>query len=189
MKKSFVTKKTSLLPDTEKKLNKQISLEGFSSQYYLAFASWAEREGYENAARFLYSHSDEERMHMMKIFNYVNKSGGYALAPEITGIEHEFESLREVFESILAHEITVTKSINDLVDFAFKVKDYATFQFLQWYVAEQREEEELFRRVLEVFEIIGEEGQGLWMIDQEIGKLMNGGNAAPTIEGLPPTGI
>ena len=186
--KSIVTSQTSLLKETEERLNEQIKLEGVSSQSYLAFASWCEKEGYENAARFLYKHSDEERMHMMKIFEYVNKSGGYALAPEITNIKYDFHSLREVFESILDREIEVTGAINDLVDFCFKVKDFATFQFLQWYVAEQREEEDLFRRVMEVFNIIGEEGQGLWMIDQEIGKL-NTELSSPTIEGLPQTEI
>ena len=72
---------------------------------------------------------------------------------------------------ILEHEIEVTKSINTIVDHCFNVKDFATFSFMQWYVTEQREEETLARRALEIFEIIGEEGIGLWTIDQELGKL------------------
>ena len=108
---------------------------------------------------------------MLKLFGYINDGGGHALQPEITGIKHEFKSLREVFELILDHEIEVTKSINDLVDQCFKVKDFTTFQFLQWFVNEQREEETLARRAVELFDIIGEEGIGLWTIDQEIGKL------------------
>ncbi|MDW7691596.1 ferritin [Flammeovirgaceae bacterium SG7u.111] len=181
--KPIVTTKTSLLAEVEAKLNEQIKLEGVSSQYYLASASWCDINGYQNAADFLFKHADEERMHMMKIFRYVNASGGHALAPEITDIKSHYASLREVFEEVLSHEIKVTHSINDLVDFSFQEKDYATFQFLQWFVSEQREEEELARRILEIFDIIGEEGQGLWMIDQEIGKLGSGdegvGSAAP----------
>ena len=177
-----ITKKTSLISEVEEKLNAQVKMEGVSSQFYLAAASWCEREGYEKAANFLYGHSEEERMHMLKLIKYINVSGGYALAPEIVGLKYEFGTLRQVFEEVLEHEIKVTNSINDLVDFSFKVKDYASFQFLQWYVAEQREEEELARRVIEIFDIIGEEGQGLWFIDQEIGKLGegdSGGEEAP----------
>ncbi|MCB0506193.1 MAG: ferritin, partial [Cyclobacteriaceae bacterium] len=72
---------------------------------------------------------------------------------------------------VLEHEIRVTQSINEIVDHCFTIKDFATFQFLQWYVTEQREEETLARRALELFDIIGEDGVGLWTIDQELGKL------------------
>lgn len=169
--KEIVTLKRSLLHDTEQLLNQQIEMEGKSSAYYLSMASWCQMMGYENAAKYLYTHADEERMHMMKIFHYINEAGGHAIQPEITGIRHHFNSLREVFELILEHEIKVTKSINAIVDHAFSAKDFATFSFMQWYVTEQREEETLARRALELFDIIGEAGIGLWTIDQELGKL------------------
>lgn len=169
--KEIVTLKRSLLVDTEKLLNKQVEMEGKSSAYYLSMASWCDMMGYANAAKYLYTHADEERMHMMKIFHYINEAGGHAFQPEITDIRHQFNSLREVFELILEHEIKVTKSINTIVDHAFMAKDFATFSFMQWFVTEQREEETMSRRALELFDIIGEEGVGLWTIDQELGKL------------------
>jgi len=169
--REIVTLKRSLLQDTEKLLNEQIAMEGKSSAYYLSMASWCHMMGYANGAQYLYTHADEERMHMMKIFRYVNEAGGHSIQPEITDIRHQFNSLREVFELILEHEIKVTKSINNIVDHAFTAKDFATFSFMQWYVTEQREEETMSRRALELFDIIGEEGIGLWTIDQELGKL------------------
>ncbi|MCC5935898.1 MAG: ferritin [Lunatimonas sp.] len=169
--KEIVTLKRSLLVDTEKKLNKQVEMEGRSSAYYLSMASWCEMMGFANSAKFLYDHADEERQHMLKLFKYINDAGGHAIQPEITGIRHNFNSLREIFELILEHEIEVTKSINTIVDHCFMVKDFATFSFMQWYVTEQREEETVARRALELFDIIGEEGIGLWTIDQELGKL------------------
>jgi ferritin len=169
--KEIVTLQRSLLIDTEKLLNKQVEMEGKSSAYYLSMASWCDMMGYAYAAKYLYTHSDEERMHMMKIFHYINEAGGHAMQPEITDIRHHFNSLREVFELILEHEIKVTKSINTIVDHAFMAKDFATFSFMQWFVTEQREEETMSRRALELFDIIGEEGVGLWTIDQELGKL------------------
>lgn len=167
----IVTLKRSLLSDTEKQLNQQIEMEAQSSAYYLSMASWCDMMGFANAARYLYQHADEERQHMLKLFHYINEAGGHALQPEITNIRHRFNSLREVFELALEQEIQVTKSINNIVDHCFQMKDFATFNFLQWFVVEQREEETLARRALEYFDIIGEEGIGLWTIDQELGKL------------------
>jgi ferritin len=169
--KEIVTLKRSLLHDTEKHLNKQIEMEGKSSAYYLSMASWCDMMGYANAARHLYAHSEEERQHMLKLFHYINEAGGHAIQPTIEGMQHHFNSLRDVFELILEHEIQVTKSINKIVDHCFDVKDFATFSFMQWYVTEQREEETLARRAVELFELIGEAGVGLWTIDQELGKL------------------
>jgi len=171
MSKKIITPTRSLSAETEALLNKQIMMEGKSSASYLSMASWCESQGYDTSAGFLYKHSEEERLHMLKLFQYINGAGGHALQPEISGIKHAFKSLRDVFEDVLNHELAVTESINNLVDHTFKSKDYATFNFLQWFVSEQREEEILARRAVELFDLIGEEGIGLWMIDQEIGKL------------------
>ncbi len=171
MKEQFITPKRSLTKETEQLLNNQIMMEGKSSAAYLSMASWCETKGYDTSAQFLYKHSEEERMHMLKLFHYVNAAGGHAIQPQTSEMKHAFKGLREVFDQVLSHELEVTKSINNIVDHCFQTKDFATFNFLQWYVQEQREEETLARRAVEIFDIIGEEGVGLWMIDQEIGKL------------------
>ena len=183
MSKQFVTPRRSLTEETEALLNEQIMMEGKSSAYYLSMASWCDTQGYMKSAQFLYTHSTEERDHMLRLFDYVNNAGGHALQPEITGIRHTFKSLREVFELILKHEIDVTLSINRIVDHCFQSKDFATFNFLQWFVTEQREEETLARRALELFDIIGEDGVGLWTIDQEIGKLEGGEGGGDIVSG------
>lgn len=169
--KDFITPKRSVTEETEKMFNDQIGMEAQASAYYLSMASWCETMGYANSANFLYNHSEEERQHMLKLFRYINDAGGRALQPETTMIKHEFSSLREVFEIILEHEIRVTKSINNIADHCLTSKDFASFNFIQWFVAEQREEEMMSRRCLELFDIIGEDGVGLYTIDQEIGKL------------------
>jgi len=171
MKQHNLTPARSISTETENLLNQQIVKEGKSSAAYLSMASWCQTKGFDTSATFLYKHSEEERMHMLKLIHYVNEAGGHAIQPEITGIKHTFTSLREVFEDVLLHELEVTRSINGLVDHCFTNKDFATFNFLQWYVMEQREEEILARRAVDLFTLIGVEGVGLWMIDQEIGKL------------------
>ena len=155
----------------EQALNAQITLEGQSSHAYLAMAVWAETNGFDGTAAFLYTHAEEERQHMLKLMRFVNERGGTALVPALSVTQTTFNGLEQIFEMILEHETRVTASINDVVDTCLSLKDYTTHNFMQWYVSEQREEEMLSRRALELFDIIGEEGIGLWTIDQEIGKL------------------
>jgi ferritin len=152
-------------------LNKQIETEANASHVYLAMASWVEVSGYEGAAAFLYGHSDEERMHMLKLLRYVNERGGHGVVPEIKAPREKFKSLGEIFEDLLQHEIKVSAEINKIVDAALSEKDYATHNFLQWYVQEQMEEERLARTVLDKFRLIGGDKGGLYMLDRELASL------------------
>lgn len=152
-------------------LNNQIAQEGYASSYYLSMASWCDHEGLQGAASFLYKHADQEKEHMMKLFRYVNDAGGHAIAPAVKEPPHTYKNISNVFELILQHEQAVTKAINTLVEQCLNEKDFSTFNFLQWYVAEQHEEERLFKSILDMIKIAGLEGRGLFLIDKEIGKL------------------
>jgi ferritin len=166
--KDLVRQRTSLSEEIEKILNDQIRQEAKASALYLAMASWCDQHGFANSCDFFYKQSDEEREHMLKFFKYVNDVGGKAISPEVTDIQQNFNSLRSVFEQGLEQEIANTQSINRIVDQCYKAKDYTTVSFLQWFLKEQIEEEFVFRRALELFEVIGEEGVGLYMIDKKI---------------------
>ncbi|MCD4737273.1 MAG: ferritin [Bacteroidales bacterium] len=152
----------------EEALIEQIKLEEQSSRIYMAMASWCETNGYPGAAQFLYVHSDEERMHMIKLIGYLNDKGGYTILKQLDMPESSFNTLQEVFEAILRHEEFVSGSINNLFDIAFQEKDYMTSQFLQWYIEEQIEEESLFRGILDKFKLAGNERGGLFHIDKEL---------------------
>lgn len=134
-------------------------------------SSWAQAQGLDGAARFLAAHSAEELQHMQKLFGYVNQTGAQALVSEINAPDNQFKDIREVFEKTYKHEQFITGKINELVALTMEEKDYASFNFLQWYVAEQHEEEALFKGILDKMDIIGLEGRGLFMIDREIGAL------------------
>lgn len=69
------------------------------------------------------------------------------------------------------HEQSITKSINDLVEHMLGNKDYSTFNFLQWYVSEQHEEEALFRGIVDKIKLISDNGNGLYLADQYIKNL------------------
>ncbi len=161
-----------LKPEILNKLNEQINLEHYSSNLYLAMSSWCQAKGYEGAAKFLAEHSKEELDHMHKLFKYVNETGSQAIIGAVSAPENEFTSIQEVFELTYKHEQFITNKINDLVDLTLNQKDFASFNFLQWYVSEQHEEEALFKGILDKMDIIGLEGRGLHLVDKEIGKLV-----------------
>jgi len=128
----------------------------------------------------LRQHSDEEMGHMHRLFQYVNASGRMALIGEIKQPRQDYKDIADVFEATNTHEQQITKSINGLASAAFSEGDFSTFNFLQWYVAEQHEEEVLFKHILDRIHLIGTEGTGLFMIDQELGKMAeNASDATP----------
>jgi len=152
----------------EEALNDQIKKEASSSQYYLAMASWAETNGLNGTASFMYTHSDEERDHMLKLVKFVNERGGKAVIPKLQAPPKDFKNLKNVFESLLEHEIGVTESINNLVDLCLQEKDYTTHNFVQWYVSEQLEEEALARTILDKLNLIGSDSGGMYMFDRDM---------------------
>jgi ferritin len=152
----------------EEVLNEQIKKESSSSQFYLAMASWAETNGLGGTAKFLYQHSDEERFHMLKLVKFINERGGTALIPSIEQPPVKYESILNVFELLLEHELGVTESINNVVDMCLKEKDYTTYNFMQWYVSEQLEEEALARTILDKLRMIGSDKGGLYLFDRDL---------------------
>ena len=155
-------------------LNEQIKIEGQSSNIYLAMASWAEiQPGLEGVTEFLYGHADEERMHMLKLIHFVNERGGFAEIPAFSKPSLTYPSVHHAFKELLAHEVHVSETINDLVDLALQEKDYATHNFLQWYVSEQIEEERLARTCNDKLEMIGDDKSGLYLFDRDILGLAN----------------
>ncbi|WP_147677745.1 ferritin [Algibacter pacificus] len=155
----------------ENALNNQIKIEAESSQIYLAMACWAEVKGLEGVASFMYAQSDEEREHMLKLVKFVNERGGHAKISELAAPNVTFTSFKEMFEMLFEHEVFVSSSINELVHISLEEKDYATHNFLQWYVAEQIEEEAVARTILDKINLIGDDKGGLYLFDRDIQNL------------------
>jgi ferritin len=132
-------------------------------------ASWSEiQPGLDGVAEFFFMQSEEERQHMLKLMRFINERGGFAVVPLLEQPIVTFKSLKSLFENFLKHEIEVSNSINELVDQALKEKDYATHNFLQWYVSEQIEEEKTARILNDKLELIGEDKSGLYLFDRDI---------------------
>lgn len=155
----------------EEALNNQIQIEAASSQFYLAMASWAETQGFNGTSNFLYQHSDEERVHMLKLVKFVNERGGKAIIPALDQPQGSFSDLGEIFENLLNHEMMVTQEINKVVDICLTEKDYTTHNFMQWYVSEQIEEEALARTIMDKLKMIGADKGGLYLFDRDLGNM------------------
>jgi len=146
--------------------NRQIEREGYSSNLYIAMASWAETNGFSGVGAWLYSQADEERLHMLKFIKYINERGGKAVVPALKKPVAEYKSVEDVFREVLKHEEFVTDSINEIVGLTLEEKDFNTHNFLQWFVMEQVEEEASARAILDKIRLVG--NNNMYQFDKDI---------------------
>ncbi|PJA97915.1 MAG: ferritin [Ignavibacteriales bacterium CG_4_9_14_3_um_filter_30_11] len=154
----------------EKMLNKQLNDELYSSYYYLAMSAYFENNAFEGFAKWMRMQSDEERVHAMKIYDFIHQVGGKVKLTTIKTPQTEWANPIAVFKDTYKHECEVTKSINTIVDTALNIKDHATNNFMQWFISEQVEEEATTQRLLDQLKFIGADKKGLFMLDREIGQ-------------------
>ena len=150
-------------------LNTHLNRELYSSLLYLSMSSAAGKLGLKGAANWFMVQHQEEMAHFMKFYAYINSQGEQALLSTQPEPAATFCSLLDMLEQTLKHEQYITASINELVDLSLIEKDHATHIFLQWFVTEQIEEEENDRDLIAKLRLIGDNGQGLLMLDAEMG--------------------
>ncbi|HHU98928.1 MAG TPA: ferritin [Bacteroidales bacterium] len=146
--------------------NRQIEREGYSSNLYLAMASWAETKGMSGIAEWLYAQAEEERAHMLKFFRYVNERNGTAIVPEFKKPPVKYKGIPELFDEVLKHEKFISASINEVLEAAIADKDYATVNWIQWFVDEQVEEESSAQMIIDKIKLAGE--HGIYFLDRDI---------------------
>ncbi len=150
------------------KLNDQMNYEFFSSQVYLAMASYCSSEGYDGFANFFIVQAEEEKFHAMKIFNYINRRGKRAIISGMENPVNDYASLLDAFEHAYAHEQSVTKRIYELSDIAFNEREHATMNFLKWFIDEQVEEESMFDSIIQKLRRIDNDSNAFYMLDAEL---------------------
>ena len=156
--------------EIEEAINKQINEEMYSAYLYLSMAAYFEHIGLKGFANWMYVQHKEERDHAMKFYRYLIERGGKVKLYAIKEPPQEWNSPLHAFEETLKHERHITECINKLVDLAEKKKDRATFNLLQWYVDEQVEEEANDEEIIQMLKMVGDKGNGLFMIDRELAK-------------------
>lgn len=152
----------------EDAINAQVNAEFWSAYLYLSMAVNFEAQGRNGIANWFKVQFQEEQAHAQIFMNYINARGGRVILKPIDAVETEWATPLDAFKATLAHEQKVTSLINNLYAIAESEKDYATREMLNWFVSEQVEEEENAQELIDKFSLIGDNGMGLYMLDQEL---------------------
>jgi len=166
----------------EEALNEQINAELYSEYLYLSMAAYYEDEGLPGFASWMRAQADEERAHAMRIYDFVVERDGRVRLDSIESPPGEWAGPADAFEAAYEHEVEITGMIDDLVALTREENDNAAENMLQWFVAEQVEEEATAQDVLDKLELAGDDGPGLLMLDQELGQRGGGSDAASAPE-------
>ena len=154
----------------EEALNEQINAEFWSAYLYLSMSLHFENEGRKGMANWFRIQFQEEQAHALALIEYVNARDGKVILKPIAEVPSSWDSPKAAFEATLEHEKKVTASINNLYAMAEEAKDFATRQKLNTFIAEQVEEEESVRQIIDDLTLIGNDGTGLLQIDRELGS-------------------
>ena len=157
-----------LSPKLEKALNEQINAEMFSAYLYLAMVAYFQDKNLSGFANWMTVQNQEETFHAMKFFKYVAERGGRVTLDAIEKPQFEWESPLAAMEAAQKHEAYISGRINTLMDLAIKEKDHATANFLNWFVAEQVEEEDSVNEVVQKLRMVGTGGRGVFMMDRDM---------------------
>lgn len=162
-----------LSPQMEAALNDQMTKEAHAAQIYLSYASWIQSQGYNGIANFLFRHAEEERNHMMKFLEYILERGGRVKIAAIPEPGDDPKNVQDCFEKVFQQEVANTEAIYKIVKMSFDTNDWATWNFMQWFVKEQVEEETLALNLLDKIKIAGGENapsDALYTLDRDMEK-------------------
>lgn len=154
----------------ESALNKQLNAEFYSSYLYLSMSAYFESINIKGFANWMRIQTQEELVHAMKFYDYINESGGRVTLTAVEAPPTEWDSPLAAFEHVYKHEQKVTDLINELVNLSISEKDHASNNFLQWFVAEQVEEESSADAIVQKLKLVSDERGRLFMLDQELGQ-------------------
>ena len=158
-----------MLNDTmQKALNEQINAEIYSAYLYYAMSAHSEANDLPGFANWFKVQAQEELFHASKFFDYICDRGGRVQLDQIKAPRVEWDSPLAAFSDAHKHEQEVTRRISDLVTLAQEERDRSTDSFLQWFVAEQIEEEATVSQIVGQLKIVGANGPGLFMVDQQL---------------------
>jgi ferritin len=157
----------------EEALSRQMNVELYQSHTYLSYGIWANDKGYGGISNFLFRHSQEEREHAIKFMQYILNRGGKPTVLALAEAPQDPGNMTDCFNKVFQHEVENTEKIYNLVDMAMAEKDWATWNFLQWFVKEQIEEETLAMDLIDKLKIAGGDrasDESLFTLDKVLGE-------------------
>jgi len=156
--------------EMERALNAQVNAEMYSAYLYLSMSAYFQSKSLGGFASWMRVQAQEEMVHAMKLYDFINERGGRVILELIEAPPTEWDSPLATMEAVYEHEQKVTGLINELVELALEKHDHATNIFLQWFVSEQVEEEDSANDVVEKIKLMGDARGGLFMLDRELGQ-------------------
>jgi ferritin len=159
-----------LNPKLQDALNQQINAELYSEYFYLSMSAYFEAESFKGMAHWMRMQADEERIHALKIYDYVHNRNGRVTLTQLDAPKTQWKSPLDVFEDAYKHEQKVSGLINDLSNLALGEKDHMTHQFLEWFAGEQVEEESAASTIVDQLKLVGDHGVALYLLDQQLGQ-------------------
>lgn len=156
-------------------LNEQVRHEIYSGHVYLSMSAWFESRSLPGFAAWMRTQYEEELMHALKIFDFINERGGRAEVGAIEAPPRDWASPLAAFEAAYENEKKVSGMINDLYDLASTENDHASQVMLQWFITEQVEEEAITSLAVDQLRLAGEDGSALLMLDQQYGARQGDG--------------
>lgn len=154
----------------EEALNEQLNFEVYSGYIYLSMSAWLSGKNLNGMAHWMQLQYNEELMHAMKIFAYINDRGGKVVLKAIQQPQTDWKSVLDVFETAYRHEQSVTGRFGDLTDLALSERDHVTNVLLQWFINEQIEEEASVKEIADQIAMAGESRESLFMLDREMAQ-------------------
>lgn len=157
-------------PVVHEAINRQINAELSASYSYLAMSAFCTRQAFLGCAHWLRLQSQEEYGHAMKLFDFLLARDGTVELKAMEEPKANYDSIAAVFEAALAQEQEVSRQIDALYELAFREKAYAATVELQWFLAEQVEEEKTARDIVAKFRLVGSDPASLLDLDRELGS-------------------
>jgi ferritin len=151
-------------------LNGQINAELYSAYLYLSMSAFYESQDLRGFANWMRVQFQEELAHAMKFYDHVNERDGRVILQAVEGPPSEWDSARVPFEAAYQHEQKISDMINKLADLAIQLRDHATHNFLEWFVAEQVEEEAAVKEIVQKLKLVGDSGEGVFLMDRELAQ-------------------
>jgi bacterioferritin B len=137
-------------------INEQIGNEFSAMLQYYAIAAHFGAEALPELSTHFYKQAEEEKTHALRLIQFVIHTGARVNIPALPASQAHFKVAEDAVKLSLEQEEQVTTQINALVSMAKAESDYATENFLQWFVKEQSEEVASMKQLLRVVQRAGE---------------------------------
>jgi ferritin len=159
-----------LNPKIQEAFNKQINAELYSEYLYLSMSAYFEAESFKGMAHWMRMQADEERIHALKIYDFIHNRNGRVILTQIDAPKTQWNSPLDVFEDAYKHEQKISGLINDLANLSLGEKDHMAHQFLEWFSNEQVEEEAAALTIVDQLKLVGDHGVALYLLDQQLSQ-------------------